>query len=171
MLAPMAPPRKVLYLERDIQARQEKLRAQWRARKSRERKRKRDLIVDQAKLEEKLCVDGARLEPHIDKGAPGACWMWRGGYVATLSGPRPIVRAGQYGRVYADVAVWLWYFNRRELPRGARLKRSCDNRRCVAPHHGIPTNQVVERARARKGGLCGSIQQGQEGPEGGRRAG
>lgn len=88
------------------------------------------------------------LLPKIRKLQNG-CWLWVGPYHAThWSGPRPLHFHGQYGRMLADVAVYLLHTGRRELPRGAYLKRTCGDHRCVAPEHGIATNRIVEAAKA-----------------------
>jgi hypothetical protein len=156
--------RKVLYLEVDLIKRRDAQRAAWRVRKARQRAAMTpaDYRAQKAR-EDKLCADGARIEPHLDKQPDNGCWLWRGGYHEQWGAVLPIVRAGQYGRVHAAVAVWLWWNRKKELPRGARQKRACGNIRCVAPHHALMTNRIVERAKRRsKGGTHGDLREGHE---------
>lgn len=173
----MSRPRKVLYLEIDLKRAREKQREAWRRRKKRERdKRTPEQRRAQQAREDSLCIASERIEPHLERGAdPDGCWLWRGGYVRTWAGARPLIRAGQYGRVYADVAVWLWATGRKEMPRGARPKRSCGNLQCVAPHHALMTNPIVERAKRRlqTRGDHGDLRKEapEQGSEGRRRAG
>jgi hypothetical protein len=154
-----------------------------RERKARERARMgADGRREQQKIDTKACFDWARVKPHlrpVTAGTNEGCVLWTGAYSLLFGKARPLLRAGQYGRQYADVVVWCLTNKRKELPRGSFLKRTCGNLRCVAAHHGVPTNIVVERVKAarlaaelrRRGEADGDLRKEAQGPEGQRQSG
>lgn len=150
-------PSKLTIPERKIR---DRINARERKRRERERLGPDGIRVQRA-VEERACCTWERLLPNIRKESPKGCWVWRGPFLVAWASPRPIIRVGQYGRVFADVAVYLAHTGRRELPRGSYLRRDCGRIECVSPHCARATNHVVERARAEQGG----DRHGQQGPQ------
>lgn len=93
-----------------------------------------------------------RFWSHVDRGVDDACWAWGGRLSWNRYGA---IKA--HGRHYpAQVLSWV-LFHREEFPAGLEGCHSCDNPRCVNPHHVWPGTHAQNMADARaKGRQVGS---------------
>ncbi len=148
----------------EVEAKKAHKRALARVRKQRERARiTPEQLAARRVAEEARASTWDKLSPHIVVDRESGCWIWQSRYALVFTNVRPLARAGQYGRVHADVAVWSCHNGGRPLPKGTFLRRTCGNIMCVAPSHGLVTNQVVERQKKRRlGGSHGRVQEARE---------
>lgn len=102
----------------------------------------------------------ARVERFAESWIEGDddCWIWTKGYASNGYGIFTWSYAPGRRQVSAHVASYLLHHG--ELPSGHEVRHSCDNRRCVAPHHlssgtrSDNVNDAISRGRLRPYGMA-----------------
>jgi hypothetical protein len=107
-----------------------------------------EAVRKQRELDNARCVDieALRAKCTTSEDRPG-CWIWAGRHLASWGVPKPIMTAGQYGRMVATRAMWKALGRRGlENPRNY-VKASCGHDDCIAPEHLTLTSYYRELAK------------------------
>lgn len=102
---------------------------------------------ERKKREDALLFEWSRVLPYVEKLESG-CWAWRGPFRREDGRVRPVMRAGLFGRQYADFVVCC--LAKGYPPLRCRVTRTCETMGCCAPDHLEWTVAVVERAKQRR---------------------